>query len=93
MPGASGGRRRPGLPRLLLAVMAAALLHLLLLLSTAPGGADAAAASSKKYEEKVGLSVRPAPGKVAYGIMVYQRANKTVAEVQAQFEVSEWRVG
>lgn len=63
------------------------LLVLVLLLLPLQGAAAAGSSSSSQHEDEVGLGVRPAPGKVAYGIMVYQRVNKTVAEVQAQFEV------
>jgi hypothetical protein len=34
---------------------------------------------------QVGLIDRPSPGKVAYGVMVYQRQNKTVTDVLDQF--------
>lgn len=108
LPTTPTGQRmaRPG-PWLQQRLLAVFLFFLLLLLGLLPapscaatassGGSNSSISSSRsrrggKYEEEVGLSVRPAPGKVAYGIMVYQRANKTVAEVQAQFEVRAWRV-
>lgn len=72
----------------LVAAAAWVMLLLVLVLLPLPGAAAAAASSSsRQHADEVGLGARPAPGKVAYGIMVYQRANKTVAEVQAQFEV------
>lgn len=80
----SSGGRRPALARILPCLVAVVLLPLLLL--GLPAGC-AAACRSPYFEEEVGLGARPSPGKVAYGIMVYQRANKTAAEVQAQFEV------
>lgn len=40
--------------------------------------------SNVSYKE-VGLVDRPSPGKVAYGVMVYQRQNKTVSDVFDQF--------
>lgn len=79
--------------RLVAAAAWVVMLLLVLVLLPLPGAAAAAAStsststSSSQYADEVGLGARPAPGKVAYGIMVYQRANKTVGEVQTQFEV------